>query len=444
MATLPVLSMRTRTTWLLALATLVAAMFLLRDQPDEPAGKRQTQLLASPTDITSIQIERPEESLRLVRDGSAWRITEPVRAQADAARVEILLTTLANPGEIRAIEPTGAASDEFGLDPPRTIVRLAVGDRELPTIALGRRTPVGARAYLRLSSDPTILLGSEDIPFAADRGLEDLRSPKVLPEEFSPRKIRFRRPNLPDILVEADQEGWRIREPIDAKADARAMEEWMEAVRKLEASSFFDRPGPEDLEAYSFAPALLEIAWSDARGERKLWVGAPNFRAGDDEIWMRNDTFDSLYSVPRAQIASIDLTPESLRDKSLLDLDRARIGAMRVERRGQGPVRLERTEGRWLAGGAPANQAAAEAFLDQILTLSGKMTLSTVGRGEAFGLDDPEFDLTLLNPSGSTLARILIGSIDGTTTATREGSSRIYSLEPQQIVALEKSLIDLR
>ena len=133
-----------------------------------------------------------------------------------------------------------------------------------------------------------------------------------------------------------------------------------------------------------------------------------------------------------------------MRDKSLLDLDRARIGAMRVERRGQGPVRLERTEGRWLAGGAPANQAAAEAFLDQILTLSGKMTLSTVGRGEAFGLDDPEFDLTLLNPSGSTLARILIGSIDGTTTATREGSSRIYSLEPQQIVALEKSLIDLR
>ena len=97
-----------------------------------------------------------------------------------------------------------------------------------------------------------------------------------------------------------------------------------------------------------------------------------------------------------------------------------------------------------LAGAPPANQAAAEAFLDQILTLSGKMTLSTVGRGEAFGLDDPEFDLTLLNPSGSTLARILIGSIDGTTTATREGSSRIYSLEPQQIVALEKSLIDLR
>lgn len=444
MAALPVLNMRTRTTWLLALATLVAAMVFLREQPDAPEGIRQSRLLGAPTDITSIQIERPEETLRLVRDGSAWLITEPVRAQADNARVEILLTTLANPGELRVIEPTDAGPSAFGLDPPRTIVRLAVGDRELPTISLGRRTPVGARAYLRLSSDATILLGSEDIPFAADRGLEDLRSPKVLPEEFSPRKVRLRRPNLPDILVEADQEGWKIREPIDAKADARAMEEWMEAVRKLEASSFFDRPGPEDLEAYSFAPALLEIAWSDARGDRRLWVGGPNFRAGDDEIWMRNDTFDSLYSVPRTQIAAIDLTPESLRDKSLLDLDRDEIGAVLVQRRGRAPIRLERTSGRWLTDGAQGDPAAVDAFLDQVLTLSGATTLSTVVQGEPFGLDDPETDLTFLNPSGGTLARILIGSTGGTTTATREGSSRIYSLEPQQIVALEKNLTELR
>ena len=100
--------MRTRTTWLLALATLVAAIVFLREQTDAPEGTRQARLLDSPADITSIQIERPEESLRLVREGSAWLITEPVRAQAEAARVEILLNTLANPGELRAIEPTDA------------------------------------------------------------------------------------------------------------------------------------------------------------------------------------------------------------------------------------------------------------------------------------------------------------------------------------------------
>ena len=444
MAALAVLNMRTRTTWLLALATLVAAIVFLREQTDAPEGTRQARLLDSPADITSIQIERPEESLRLVREGSAWLITEPVRAQAEAARVEILLSTLANPGELRAIEPTDAGPGEFGLDPPRAIVRLAVGDRKLPTISLGRRAPVGARAYLRLSSDATILLGSEDIPFAADRGLEDLRSPKVLPGGFSPRKVRLRRPNLPDILVEADQEGWKIREPVDAKADPRAMEEWMEAVRKLEATSFFDRPGPEDLEAYSFSPALLEIIWSDTRGDRRLWVGAPNFRAGDDEIWMRNDIFDSLYSVPRTQIAAIDLTPESLRDKSLLNLDRDEIGAVLVQRRDRAPIRLERTAGRWLANDAPANSAAVKAFLDQVLTLSGDTTLSTVVRGKPFGLDDPEINFTFLSPSGSTLARVLIGATGGTTTATREGSSRIYSLAPQQIAALEKNLTDFR
>ena len=97
--------MRTRTTWLLALATVFAAMLLLREQPDAPEGTRQARLLAAPGEVTSIQIERPAESLRLVRDGSAWLITEPVPAQANAARVEILLSTLANPGELRAIEP---------------------------------------------------------------------------------------------------------------------------------------------------------------------------------------------------------------------------------------------------------------------------------------------------------------------------------------------------
>ena len=67
-----------------------------------------------------------------------------------------------------------------------------------------------------------------------------------------------------------------------------------------------------------------------------------------------------------------------------------------------------------------------------------------MARAEPFGLEDPEIDLTFLAPSESTLARILIGSTGSTTTATRQGSSRIYSLEPQQIATLEQNLTDFR
>ena len=440
MAALPVLNMRTGTTWILAAAALLAALALTWEEESTHEATDQIRLLAAPESVTAITINRPDESVTLTKDGHLWQITAPIQAVADTRRVEALLTTLANPGEIRVLEGAAANPQEFGLNPPRATIQMAAGNRELRAITLGRATPVGKRAYIQQQENPAILVVSDNIPFATDRGTSDLRSRKLLPRGFAPLEFRLRRPNLPEIALRATDRGWEILAPYNASADTAAVARWIEAVEELEASSFFDQPEAEDLIAYSLQPAPLEIEWIDREGRGKLRLGGPNLRAGDDELWMQNEEFAALYSVPRAQVAKIDITPETLRDKTLLSLKPEEVHAVVLQRVGQSDLRLERQGTGWLAGGTPANTDTVEDYLAATLGLSGERTLSTAGGLEHFGLDRPAVVLIFEGSSGQTLARLLATDDSGRTTITREGSSRIYLLpQPQQPLLTRQS-----
>jgi hypothetical protein len=436
--------MRGRTTWLLALVTMLVGLALVWEER-APTPRKADSLLPVPADtITSIRIERPGESVVLAKKAGVWRITEPLHALADAKRVAVLLETLATPGEFRAVEVKNGDKAVFGLDPPRATLRLTAGERELPAILLGRQTPLGNRAYIQRGDSSETLLGSSDIPFAANRGFQDLRSRQVLPGELNPTEVRLRRPNLPEIALRAVGEKWQIIAPYNAPASTAAMARWITAIRDLKASSFFDNPSPEDLDAYGFAPAPLEIDWTDAQGNHRLWIGGPNLRAGDDEIWIRTEQHPTLYSVPRAQIAPIDLTPEPLRDKSLIGFHASDIHALTLRTDDLTEIRLERRGEQWLANGAPATTAVVDRYLADTLMLAGEQTLSTAGGPEHFGLDQPKIVLTFEDVQGATLARLLVGEIGGKRTITREGTRLIYSLPANSPGALEKRLSDFR
>lgn len=438
--------MRARTTWLLALAALLLGLALLLDETTLPAPATTSLLPVPPHTVSSIQIERPGETVRLVKEAGSWRIIEPLHAFADQQRVEVLLDTLALPRQYRPVEGGESTPEQFGLEPPLATVRIATASRALPAIFLGRQTPIGDNAYIRIEDRSEILLSSADIPFAANRGVDDLRSRKLLTQKKPPTELRIRRPNLPTIILRQVDGKWLIAEPYRAPASDAAVAGWIAAVENLEANSFFQQPSPQDLLAYGFSPAALAIEWIDAKGTEphRLWIGGPNLRAGDDEVWVRTNQVPTLFSVSRAKILPVDITPEALRDKSLTGFRPEHIQALVLQREGQSEIRLERDGAEWLANRQPANRSVAEGYLADALALSGQQTLSTAGGSEHFGLDRPELVLTLEGASGETLARLLVSESTGTRAIHREGTQLVYSLTGQQQVTLEKKLSDFR
>ena len=436
--------MRPRTTGLLALATLLVGLALILDQRDIPVSGTDTLLQVPPSAVTSIRIERPGESLLLRKEASIWKIVEPIDAFADTARVEVLLETLANPGELRPIELADENEAAFGLDPPVATLRLATIHQELASIRLGQKTPLGERAYLQRGDGSETLVASSDIPFAANRGFEDLRRRQVFTEALDPTEIQLRRTGLPEIVLRATEQDWQMLKPYSAKASTSSVKLWIRAVRGLEAKSFFDEPAAADLAAYGFAPAPLEIVWKSAGRTHRIWVGGPNLRAGDDEIWIRTDQFPTLYSVPRSEVAAIDLTPETIRDKSLIRLSPADIEKLTLSQRSEPDILLERRGDQWLANKARAETIRVESYLAMTLALAGAQTLSTAGGAEHFGLDQPDIVVTFSGNDGETLARFLIASFGEADVINREGSALVYTITSEQRRALEKSVADFR
>ncbi|MGI8671910.1 MAG: DUF4340 domain-containing protein [Luteitalea sp.] len=94
--------------------------------------------------IDRISIIGRPGTIELTRDGENWRLIQPVAARADSSAVSTLLTRLVS-GQMQALVAEQPATlDVYGLQPPRTTVRVLGGGRTLGEVQVGDPSGEGA------------------------------------------------------------------------------------------------------------------------------------------------------------------------------------------------------------------------------------------------------------------------------------------------------------
>jgi hypothetical protein len=206
---------------LVAVAGLGAGVYF-GQKKEEPA----VPLTAlTPDTLTRIALEHPgHPKLVLEKQGKAWKIVEPVKADTDELEVSAL-TNLATLGAKRKLPLAEVKLAELGLAPPA--YRITLNDVALD---FGAQEPIEARRYVLTGGEVALV---DDPPSAAlDADYSDLVAKPPVPAEAEIVKIEL--PSGISVVLGADGKGW-VAAPLQADISADAPQKLAHAWKDARA-----------------------------------------------------------------------------------------------------------------------------------------------------------------------------------------------------------------
>lgn len=404
----------------LVLALLVAGLGAWLWWVERPKVERETakKTLLAAFDrgrVASIELVYPDASIALRRKDGAWRIESPLDAPADPGTVRNLLDAVAAAESKKVVAASTEAPATYGLDSPAAQVTLVLDDgTRLPTLRVGKTTPVGYGAYARVGEDPAVLLTTGAFHAGVRKSVADLRDRSVLSFRGSDvTQIRIAANGRSDLVLDRDGDGWRIARPTELRADPSQVQGLLTSLEALRADGFADgAPTAEQ----GLLPPERTITIVPREGEPlELRVGRVTGTDDAKTVFLARGASGPVYSVSAQLAQGLGKGIEDLRDKTIATIPRERVAAIVVSRGDGRGFRLEKAEAAWRlaeTGGAATNQALLDRFAEDARTLRGSEVAAEPADATALGLDRPVVSIAFEGAGSEPLGRIRIAERD--------------------------------
>lgn len=309
-------------------------------------------------DLKRIEVRYAGDRFVLVKEDAAWKLTEPVRAVADAARAKQLADEL---GRLESVEfvkdqPTEAELKTYGLSSPAVEATLSGADpkKKAHTLAVGVQRPGKQDYFARLDAGPV---------FAVKKELHDqLARPSLA---YRPLQLWNLPPNdVVEVNVQRGGatyrlrragKGWALSGPFDAPAVPEEAEDLAADLARLRAEKFAAH-ATKDLARFGLEKPVVRVEFVTRGGTKHaVAVGKPvaggkgrYARAEDGAIIVLNDRTVSLLDR-----GALDLLDRDLLSLNVKAIDKVQFG-------GAGPFVLEKVKGAWKVVGSPAPPFTAD------------------------------------------------------------------------------------
>lgn len=390
--------------------------------------------------IERIEIVRGANNrFEFARRNGRWFQTVPFEFPVESARLMEVIDQAAKLTARRdAIGGDDAAnmleSTGLGTDAPSITFGWASGQS---TIRLGRRLPAGF-AWIDLG-------GERPQPRAARSTLHDtalLNDPRQWRQAmlFSRADVECDRLISQSVAsdgtiqrLEIVREGsaWKVVSPIATRADRAAVERWLEALERAQASGFVV-DSPSELIAFGLdtPSAFVEIQAStrttDAQGRvtsapliERLELGSP-VRAGAAERFARLSNYSqAIMEVDGTAVAAALPPPLLMIDPTAAGVRPEDVRSIRIEADGAESVRIERIAADWNVIDASGTRQAQAAKVDDLLSKLCQSRATEVTLSAA--------------PANLSLGRVVLESFDGREIASikvsRESNDGRFGLD---------------
>jgi hypothetical protein len=413
-------------------------------------------------DIAKIELKYPDRDIVLERDkGSLWRLTKPIGAEADQTQANNLAGAIADAQLNKTVDEKPADLKAFELDHPKTIVTVTTFDKKpWPSIDVGRSTPIGFNAYVKLSNSPAVLLTSSVFPSGMNKKVNDLRIRDLMSFKMDDvRKLIVTRDNGQTVELNLDGDKWKMVKPSPYPADEIQVRQALSTIINAKASDFV-ADAPASVTQYGLEkPHLTATVVLNNGSQESLLFGFKQNEPGKSGIFVRRGERAPVYAVPGYVMSALDKSWLDYRDRSVLNFDPSAVESVKVKN-SNGEFTLKRgPSGRWdviVAGKtSDGDIPVVERMLSQLRNLKGSSIVADpMPSAQPFGLENPALEITLVGKDGKDLGTIKLSKMSVTPTqaplpgeptgprneyyATSSASKAVFALSEFSFTSLNK------
>jgi len=408
---------------LVVFALLLGTFLLLRNKKPEKKGleKNISETYAIKRDeIKKIRLSFKDENTRpflLAKDAeNRWQLADPIQVEAKQDEVEVLLDDLLNKRVKQTLKNETDLS-KFGLDKPTVQIELwTAGEEPYKTFFIGDKA-VGYSVYVKEKSVDFVITIESSALTDLSKPYTDFRDDTVIGFSLSDVKgITLSYPEQKPITCNLNSEGtWMIdvsngSTHAQAKADKTAIDDILDALKNLKVK-VFEADGVTNLFQYGLDKPRIEatVMFGENKSSKILLVGKDVPETS--RVYVKRPNSDSVFSVNKDIVARLTKEVYDLRDKTVIDFQRADVNKLQLKRGDRIVVCVKDNLGEWKIT-QPAEYKADKDAVDNLLfeldSLKASEFVSDKSASLApYGLDNPQNIVTLYE-SGKTEPKMLL------------------------------------
>lgn len=427
--------MSARTTILLFLLVAALGAVILGIERYFPSAQELREIKRGPArfekeKVTRVEIVTAENTpLTLVRDGSVWQIKAPFSDLADPQKVAALILALDGVEWIERIHREEFDAGEWKktcLDHPTHKVRLLAGDAIVHECWFGAPAVIENSIYIGVpdarSGDTAWYLAKSEAPAVLQIPATSWRDPKLLrlPAEVITSITLAHAAGQIAITRENEHAPWMIEKPLKTRGSKERITELLSTILNIEITEARDKPGS----ANGTSPAKGETA-GDPADEIKVTIGSKardksyEFalkKPADDKQAVTSATAayrKSAFTVAAKNLASLWVSPNSLRDHILAQIDGENLEFITIASKTHPEISLRNEGGSWFlqrhGKWDPANGDRVARCLNALNTHEIlQFAADTAADLTPYGLTDP-FQTITWTPARETPIKLMFG-----------------------------------
>jgi hypothetical protein len=465
--------MSSKSTGVLVTAALVLGALVfwierpLRLARQQPASRNVLPAL-QPEKVTTVEVIAAGQIIRAQSSNQLWQLTKPIVYPADGARIEGLLKALAGLEWRSAIgadelKDRADAQEQFGFDKPAfSLVLEGSGPRR--HLLFGQTSALGDEVFLQVVGNPSIYLADSSLLKLIPAGKDQWRDLAVLnlaQRQFDALKVRSPGKSF-DLELEPSTGLWRMKSPLQVRADSPKINDLLEKLWKLRVASFASDEAQPDLDFYGLqssaqSPALDLSFYQGTNRVLDLQVGA-SLTNDPGLAYARRNSPSNVVVLPLQPLRAWEGDHTGFLDRRLLSVSPSLIDEIEVSAQDHFTVR-QQTNGQWAVCGAhtfAADQVLVEDWLSAFTNIEVEIEQTVVADvasadAASYGLAKPvaqyilKSALTGAGKSNQIVAQIQFGASQSNRVFERRADeSSVNSISREQFDRFPRASWQLR
>jgi hypothetical protein len=295
--------------------------------------------------IDTFTIHDFDKTFTFKKTDDGWKITEPVKTDAEESTVNSFLSSLTAAKETRSFPVKQADKSSYGLQ--KNGIRIAVTSKNgvVDSVMLGDKTSIGSNMYVT-KGDTIVSLSPISLKNNAQKSLFSWRDKKAV--HFKKDEVRTINLETAQGNFSFEKEGsdWKMMKPLETLADKN---EVTAVLNKLDFGRIKSVEAEEtsNLNRYNLARPAYKVELLS--GPEKSKSAVVFSRIKDNKAYAKDEVRPQIFTVDSTFLKPFNKSLFDFRDKDLVDFNKSSINSINLLNNGELMMFTKDTSDRWQA-----------------------------------------------------------------------------------------------